>query len=330
MRLRLLPLLIISNFVSCKGQKPFGVEFLKLDKEILLPAVKGRIDHMDVNVKDGIVYMAALGNNTLEVIDIVKGKLLHSIPGLDKPQGVGYVPRRHEIVVANGGSGDCYFYNAGNFQKVATVHLPADADDVRVDSVANRVYVGYGTGGIAVIDADTHRQVGNVQLPAHPEGFQIDKTLNRLYVNLPDAGIVGVVSLQEMKLAAKWPNNNLAANFPMAIDVAQHHVFIGYRKPTRVVVMDAGNGQPTSSLRIVGDTDDLYYDSQSHTVYVSGGEGAVSAFREEGKTYRQIANVPTRSGARTSLLIPQLRLFAVAARAAGGKKAALLVYRLQP
>ncbi|MBD0376375.1 MAG: YncE family protein, partial [Flavisolibacter sp.] len=291
---------------------------------------KGRIDHMDVNLKARIIYMAALGNNTLEVIDIANGKLLHSISGLDEPQGVGYIPQHNEIIVANGGNGDCYFYSAATFEKVATVHLASDADDVRVDSAAKKIYVGYGKGGIAVIDADTHQQVGDVQLPAHPEGFQIDKALNQLYVNLPDAGIVGVIDLKEMKLTAKWPNNNLAANFPMAIDTVQHHVFIGYRKPARLVVMNARNNQFISSLDIVGDTDDLYYDNRSHTVYISGGEGAINLFRENGSTYKQIANVPTRSGARTSLLIPQLKLFAVAARPAQGQPAALLVYHLQP
>jgi hypothetical protein len=330
MRIRLHFLIVFSTFLGCKGQQPFGAELLKLEKEISMPDVKGRIDHMDVNLKARIVYMAALGNNTLEVIDIANGKLIHSIKGLDEPQGVGYVPQRNEIVVANGGNGDCYFYSADSFEKVATVHLSSDADDIRVDSAAKKIYVGYGSGGIAVIDADTHKQVGDVQVPAHPEGFQIDKVLDRLYVNLPDAGIVGVISLSEMKLIGKWRNNTLAANFPMAIDTIQHHVFIGYRKPARMLVMNGRNNKAISSLDIVGDTDDLYYDNYSNTIYISGGDGSINLFKEEGSTYKQIANIPTSNGARTSLLIPQLRLFAVAARAAAGKSAALLVYQLQP
>jgi DNA-binding beta-propeller fold protein YncE len=330
MRIRFHFFIVFISFLSCKGQQPFGAELLKLEKVISLPDVKGRIDHMDVNLNAMIVYMAALGNNTLEVINISNGRLLHSIKGLDEPQGVGYIPQRNEIIVANGGNGDCYFYNAVTFEKVATVHLASDADDVRVDSAAKKIYVGYGKGGIAVIDADSHQQVGDIQLPAHPEGFQMDKLLNRLYVNLPDAGIVGVISLIEMQLTAKWPNNDLAANFPMAIDITQHHVFIGYRKPARLLVMDERNNKTISSLDIIGDTDDLYYDNHSNTVYISGGEGAINLFREEGTIYKQIANIPTRHGARTSLLIPQLRLFAVAARAAEGKSAALLVYQLQP
>src|SRR3982751_1870736 len=110
---------LCSFVLSCTGQKPFGSQYLTLDKAISLPGVKGRIDHMDVNLKGQIVYMAALGNNTLEAIDLKTGKVIHSIKGLDEPQGVAYIPQHQEIFVANGGSGDCNFYNAITFEKTA-------------------------------------------------------------------------------------------------------------------------------------------------------------------------------------------------------------------
>src|SRR5258707_9344548 len=164
-------------FSGCAGQAPYGMDQLRLTKTIFLPGVKGRIDHLDVNLKDGMVYVAALGNNTVEVVDLIKGNAIHSIGGLDEPQGVGYIPQTQEIFVANGGSGDCYFFNVHTFNKVATVHLESDADDVRYDSADQKIYVGYGKGGIAIIDVGTHKQIGDVKLPAHPESFQLDKEL---------------------------------------------------------------------------------------------------------------------------------------------------------
>src|SRR5882762_9206927 len=184
-------LLSCGAFSSCAAQEPYGLDQLRLTKTISLPGVKGRIDHLDVNVKDGVVYIAALGNNTVEVVDLAKGNVLKSIPGLDEPQGVGYIPQTQEIFVANGGSGDCYFYNARTFEKVATIHLASDADDVRYDSVEKKIYVGYGKGGVAVLDALSHQQIGDIKLPAHPESFQLDKGLKLLFVNLPDAHMVG-------------------------------------------------------------------------------------------------------------------------------------------
>jgi hypothetical protein len=317
------------TFSGCAAQQPYGTDQLRLSKTIPLPGVKGRIDHLDVNLKDGIIYVAALGNNTLEVADMVNGKTVHSIPGLDEPQGVGYIPQTQEIFVANGGSGDCYFFNSHTFDKVATVQLGSDADDVRYDSAEKKIYVGYGKGGIAVIDALSHQQVGDIKLPAHPESFQLDKGLSLLFVNLPDAHLVGVVDLTKSTLGDKWERNTPSANFPMSLDTTHHQVLVGYRHPARLVVYDGKTGRQLSENEMTGDADDLYYDEGAAKIFVSGGDGAVSIFQQDGEgAYKQTANIPTRSGARTSLLVPQWRILVVAARASSGKGAELLVYQL--
>src|SRR5690242_7205509 len=120
--LKSIPALILLNFFQqCSGQKPFGTEFLQLENTIALPAVKGRIDHIDADPVNKIAFIAALGNTTLEIVDLQKGKTIHTITGLDEPQGVAWISRQHEIFIANGGNGECYFYDAGNFQKKATV-----------------------------------------------------------------------------------------------------------------------------------------------------------------------------------------------------------------
>ena len=156
MRNKFLQIIFIAfTFISCEGQKPFGENYLQLNKLIPLQNVKGRIDHLDINLKDQVIYVAALGNNSVEVVDLKNGKDIHSINGLDEPQGVCYIPQHQEIFVANGGNGDCYFYNR-TYTKIATVHLSSDADDVRYDSANSKIYVGYCEGGIDVIDANSH------------------------------------------------------------------------------------------------------------------------------------------------------------------------------
>ena len=327
-RFIVLQMAILSCFISCSAQEPFGTNLLKLEKEIALPSVKGRIDHMDVNLKAQIVYVAALGNNSLEAVSLTEGRIIHSIHGLDEPQGVGYIPQRQEIIVANGGSGDCYFYNAKSFEKVGTIHLSSDADDVRYDSASKRIYVGYGNGGIAVIDADTHKQIGDVKLPAHPESFQIDEKLKLLFVNLPDAHMVASVDLTRMQVINKWVRNAPTANFPMALDEMNHRVMIGYRRPPRLVVLDGNTGKEISINPMVGDADDLYYEGETAEVYISGGDGYINIFRQSrANTYKQIANILTRIGARTSLFVRRQKIFVLAARAQAGKPAGLLVYK---
>ena len=324
----LLILLALCNcLICCKAQPTFGTDYLKLEQVIVMPGVKGRIDHMDVNLKQKIVYISALGNNTVEVVDIENGKLVHSIKGLDEPQGVGYIPQTNEIFIANGGNGNCYFYNAASFERMAVIHLGSDADDVRYDSVSQKIYVGYGDGGIAVIDAATHQQTGNVKLPAHPEGFQSDKKANLLLVNLPDKNMIAAIDIVQLKLIRKWTRNTPTANFPMAVDTVHQFVFIGYRHPARLVILNSKTGKEIANYPMVSDVDDLYFDDATRSIYVSGGGGFINIFQPDGKeSYKQIANIATSDGARTSLLIPRLKLFVVAERAGSGKAAQLMIY----
>lgn len=316
------------SFTGCKGQGTFGENYLPVYKTIPLPGVKGRIDHMDVNVKDQVVYIAALGNNTLEVVSLADGKVLHSIGGLDEPQGVCYIPQTKEVFVANGGSGDCYFYNAANYKKMATVHLSSDADDVRYDSTNQKIYVAYGSGGIAIIDAKNHAEVGNIKLPSHPEGFQIGRRNGLLYVNLPNTGVIGVADISKLKLVNEWNKNYREGNFPMAFDSEGDKLFIGYRHPATLVVIDTKTGKRISEEELTNDTDDLFYDTRNNRVYASCGGGYINIFQlQGGDHYKQIANVATRNGARTSLLIPALNLFVVG-EPARSTQAELVIYRI--
>lgn len=301
---------------------------LKLEKVISLPFVKGRIDHMDVNMKYGIVYVAALGSNSVEVVDINKGIVQHSIKALDEPQGVAYIPQQKEIFVANGGNGDCCFYNANSFEKTATIHLSSDADDVRYDSINEQIYVGYGEGGIAIIDARSHAQTGDIKLTGHPEGFQIDKKLNKIFINIPDAHQIVVADLNSYKVITKWAAGDYRANFPLAIDTIDHIVFIGYRNPSRLVAMDENSGAVLAEANLVNDVDDIFFDEIERKIYASGGGGFITIYDWQKPKIKQIAKISTRDGARTSLLIPTLKLFILAVRANGSKPAELQSYKI--
>src|SRR4051812_43296596 len=186
MKHQLLLTIVLYSCTNCNAQQSFGTEYLELEKVIEMPGVNSRIDHLTINLANKTIYVAALGNNTVEVVDLNKGTVIHSIKGLDEPQGVCYLSAQNELVVANGGNGNCVFYNAATYAITATVHVGTDADNIRYDATGGKIYVGYGNGGIAVIDAVTHQQVSNVQLPAHPESLQIDRKHNLLFVNVPD------------------------------------------------------------------------------------------------------------------------------------------------
>jgi hypothetical protein len=329
MKFKILYLFFMYSFIGCKGQDTFGTDHLKLIKTIAMPGVNGRIDHMAINVKDQVLYVAALGNNSVEIIDLKNGVVVHSITALDEPQGIAYIPDHNEIVVANGGNGNVIFYNASTYAVKTTIHLAGDADNVRYNASVGKIYVGYGEGGIAVIDVATHKQIEDVKLSAHPESFQLDLKNERLFVNLPDAKSIAVIDLSNMKLIDTWKTNKLDANFPMALDTTGNSIMIGYRHPAAMITYDAATGKELNRTDLISDIDDIFYYDAKQLVFASGGGGAINIFKKDNTgTYKKLANVPVRSGARTSLLVPSMHIYALAERANGSKQADVLIYTI--
>jgi hypothetical protein len=190
---------------------------LVLEKTIPLPSVSGRIDHMAFDRNRNRLMVAELGNNSVEVLDVAAGTILHRIAGLREPQGIGYAERADVILIANAADGSVRLFAAKDFAELGSVALHDDADNIRIDPRNGLAVVGYGSGGLALIDPASRAKIAEIKLPAHPEGFQIDAATGRAYINIPDANQIAVVDLDSRRLVATWPLRELRANFPTSV-----------------------------------------------------------------------------------------------------------------
>lgn len=304
-------------------------DVLKLTAQIPLPGVSGRLDHIAYDGEHHLAFIAALGNNTVEVVDVMAKKVIHTISGLYEPQGVVYIPSIHRLAVANGNDGNCMFFDTHNYIQLGSVDLKDDADNIRYDEASGLLYVGYGSGGIAVIDANTMKQVANIPLDGHPESFQLDKKNNRIYINVPDRNKKVVASLSSHAVIATWKNTTASANFPMAFDGVNNRLFVGCRNNATLEALNTTTGNTIAALSCSGDADDVFYNAADSLVFVSAGKGFIDVFKVTDKnSFEQINHIETSSGARTSLLLPGEKKLLLAVPAHGGKEAALWVYDL--
>jgi YVTN family beta-propeller protein len=300
---------------------------LRLAQTIPMPGVEGRIDHLSADLKGQRVFVAALGNNSLEVIDVAQGKRAKSIPGLKEPQGVVYIPDLDQIIVANGDDGTVRTIDAKSFMTVSTLMVGGDADNVRYDSGTGRIVVGYGDGALAFLDPKVHKVLGTTKLAAHPESFQLEKSRPRIYVNVPNANHIAVVDSSKQTVITTWPVGQFRANFPMALDEANHRLFVGTRNPAKLVVFDTESGKQIIALDISGDTDDVFFDQENKRIYVSAGDGHIDVFGQSAADhYQPITKINTASGARTSLFVPDLHKLFLAVPHRGAQEAAIRVY----
>jgi YVTN family beta-propeller protein len=303
---------------------------LQLEAKIALGDVRGRIDHMAVDLKRQRLFVAELGNDTVGILDLLNRKVIRRIPGLKEPQGVGYEPSTDMLYVANAGDGSVRLFEGSDYKAAGRIELGSDADNIRVDAAAKRIFVGYGSGGLAVIDPPTRSKVGDISLKAHPEGFQIDPDTSQTFVNVPDARGIAVVDLVSQKQIGNWPTANLGANFPMALDHVRRQILVIFRAPPQLGAFSMKDGTAMTAAETCGDADDLFIDAKRARVYISCGAGFLDVLEAKEAMYRRIARIPTVPGARTSLFVPEMDRLLVAVRASSSEPAAVWVFRPMP
>lgn len=313
--------LLFGSLVSIAAAAAASPPALELAATIPLN-VRGRIDHLAADTTRHRLFVAALGNDTVEIID-TGHDMRHTIGGLSEPQGVLYLAHEDRLVIANGHAGRVDIVDGTSFHTAARVFGLPDADNVRGLPASGTVMVGYGEGALRLLDA-AGQTLGEIRLAGHPESFQIDSERRRVYVNVPSAHAVVVVDLEARRIVARWPISQASANFPMALDLEGRRLFVGARSPAVLIVFDLDSGRVVTRLAIGGDTDDLYFDPRRKRLYAICGV----ILQESPDTYRLEESFDTAPRARTGLLVPEEAKLYVAAPASGRSPARLLVFHL--
>jgi len=300
---------------------------LRLETTIPLPAINGRIDHLTLDPVRQRLFVAALGNNSVEVIDTVRNVHVRSLPGFHEPQGLVVVPELNAVAIANGDSGTLQLVDAATLETRWTISIGGDADNVRYEPGTKRVFVAY-QGGIAVVDPVAAHVVQRIQVSGHPESFQFESQGTRLFANVPGwwSSQVIVADRSTTTVTDRRSTGACQANYPMALDESTHRLLIGCRRPASLALFETDAGTSLGSIPVVGDTDDLFYDGARRRVYVIGGDGFIDVVQRDQDTLRRIARVPTRDGARTGMWIAEQSRLYLAVPAGRGQPAEIRVF----
>jgi hypothetical protein len=313
---------------------------LRLVQAILLPNVKGRLDHMDIDVKGRRLFVAGLENGTVEVVDLQARKWVYSLPGFNKLQGALFVPELDKLFVASGDDGMIRIFGGDTLQLLDSIQLELGSNRVVYEPKSKLVYVGYGGkdagkdyGEIGIIDALQDKHVGDMKVVAHPSELLLDKSGTRLFVFSSIADRLDVIDLSKRQIIATWAVTSEQPG-DAAFDHATSRLFIGTHKPAEMIAMDSKSGKEIAHLPTAEGMDGVYFDSLRKRVYVSGGRGLPAGFafvyQQRGADhYETIGKIFTRGGAGTSFWSPELDRYYVAAPATNKEEAAILVYAPQ-
>lgn len=311
--------------VRCIGQSPVSSDHLQFIQSIRLSNITGRVTGMSVDINKRVIYITGSGNNSIEIISLLTGKLLHSIDKINRPNYVCYIPQQDEIFVSTAGT-KCYFYSADSFLEKASIRFSASINTGQYDKTANKIYIGFGETELAVVSAVSHKQTGFKLVPGPVDDIQFDKSINRLYLNTPEAYKTIIIDLPTLGTLKAWPADDLLAR-QIAVDTIQHRLFVSNRKDPVMFIIDGITGRKTSVTLTLKEVNNLEYDHSTHTLYISGNDG-VNIFRENIDGFKQIESMQMPPGQRTTLLVPELKLYIITKEGGRGSNAELLLYKI--
>lgn len=336
----LVSILVLLSVLRTANSQDTDKQPFRLVQTISMPNVKGRLDHMDVDVKGRRLFVAGLENGTLEVVDLRSGKWLRSLRGFKKPQGALYVEELNKLFVASGDDAMLRVFKGDTMDLLNSIHLEPGPNRVVYEPHAKLVYVGYGGkdagkdyGEVGIVDARDDKHIGDIKVAAHPSELLLNKSGATLFVFISIFNQLQVVDTNKRQVVSTW---KVSSEHPgdAAFDESNSRLMIGTRTPPEMIVMDSQSGKEIAHLPTAEGMDGVYFDNQRKRIYVSGGREFPTGFayvyrQKDADHYESVGMIPTRAGAGTSFWSPDLDRYIVAAPANGKQDAAILVYAPQ-
>ena len=265
---------------------------------------EGGFDYITVDAKSHRLYVPR-STHTL-VIDANSGATVADITGQKHNHGVAIAPELARGFISDGG-GAIVIFDLNTNAVLGTVTAKDDADGIIYDKSTGLVLVACGDAGVLVTlkaNADPKTAVIDtpIELGGKPEYLAADGA-GKVYVNLEDKDQVAVVDLKTRKVLAHWPVSPGGSPVGLAIDTEKHRLFIGCRKPQKMLVMSADNGKVIGDLPIAAGVDATRWDGNQ--AFASTREGKLSVAEEKSGGWETVQTLATGLGTKTMDIDPE-------------------------
>ena len=304
-----------------------------------LPGYTGDFDHFSVDIKSNRLFLAAEDHGTLEVFNLNTGAHEKTLNVVDTPHGIFHVPGTNRMIVTDSGRGLSPVLDMSSYKVIGHVDLAPGADSSVYDPSTKHLYIVTGGKDVGMkvsylneVDPWSGKLLRKLEFDSdHTEAVRVEQHGKRMFVNVADKNYVAVVDKKTLRVTDRWPINGANTNLCMALDEADGRLFIVTRNPTKMFVLNTGNGKTVATLDVPAIVDGVFYDGARKRVYVPGAVGEVGVYQQiDPDHYKELARVPSAHGAKSGLLIPQLNRLYVAASPGDRVGGAILWYNVEP
>lgn len=313
---------------------------LKLVQTIPLPGLHdGDFDHFALDAAGQRLFVAAEENSAVVVIDLRANRVIAKITDVKAPHSMGYNAEAKKLyVVDDGGPNQVEIFDGASLKLLKTIPMDAHADVSLYTPDTKLFYVGNGGRQakeeytlVSVVDTATDQKKTDIKIDGDRiESIRAEEKGSRMFVNVYYKGIVDVVDRKTQAITASWNFSQEGKNFgSMALDEADHRLFVHARDPGKVLVIDTESGKLITSLVCQGDYDDAIWDAANRRLYLIGTPFLkVWEKSEEGDRYDILGQVPTAFHSITGFLVPSLNRLYIAVNHHGSTDAVVQAYEI--
>jgi DNA-binding beta-propeller fold protein YncE len=280
-----------------------------------LPGLKdGDFDHFAVDLDGHRLFLTAEENAKLVVIDATSNKVIHTIENVQAPHAILFRSDLKKLFVVEGDASAVKVYDSDSFQPAGEIKVAIDADSIAYDPATHYMYVVNGGREahtpyslISVIDTNSSKKLRDIKINSnHVEAIVLEKSGPRMFMNIPGQNTIGVMDRSKAALTATWPlPEGAKLNVAMALDEANHRLFVVTRTPGKLIVLDSDSGKLVSSAPAVGMVDDMSYDAKQKRIYVAGDQFVDIFTQSDADHYALLGRVPGSFRAKTAILVPE-------------------------
>jgi len=261
---------------------------------------EGGWDYMTVDAEHKLLYVPRTTHTM--VIHADSGKTLADIPGQTRNHGVALVPGAGRGFISDGEDGSVTIFDLKTNQALGKVKAEDDADGLIYDPASKKIWVSCGDAAALIpispdVDPKTGKADAAVALGGKPE-FLVSDGHGKIFVNLEDKDQVAVVDTKAMKVVDRWSTGPGGEPVGLSMDREHHRLFIGCRKPQKLIVMNSEDGKVLADLPIGAGVDATRFDNGFAFASCRDGTLAVARETAPGK-FEIVQTVKTPPGART-------------------------------
>ena len=307
---------------------------LELVQTIPLKGKPGGLDHVAIDAKRDRLLVANKANNTLDVVDLKAGSLMKQVPNQTGIQGIAYAADLDRVIVGLGSNGMCNILDGASYKVVKPIKFADDSDNVRYYAKTQMVYVAHAEKALGVINvgAKTPALKADIKLPASAEGFEMEMNRPRLYLATPAPCQLVVIDTDKNTVVSTYPIKTANGAHPLALDEANHRVYLGCHKEPMVVIVDSETGKELGGAAIPGGVDDLFFDAGRKKLYASCSDGFIAVLKVVDADHIEVVEkIETAKGAKTCLQVPETgKLYLAVPRQEGKDGPEIRVYQAKP